>query len=134
MKKSILLNIILIIIVIYCSIVIFKDNKIYPKEAKCRTILFEENKCMAISKVALNRLKMRLKKREHLSLNRYFLNGVEYIYYGHQTHRGERFNNTEIEADSVLLHDIKESYFEVNRRESNRLYEKMYKVFISGKY
>ena len=75
-----------------------------------------------------------LKKREGLELKPYIMNGYQYIYYEHLILKGEVFNNTKSQADSILRADIYKSYIEVRRIDSLRLYNRTYTMFISGKY
>lgn len=73
-----------------------------------------------------------LRKREGLRLFPYFLDVNWYIYYGHLILKGETFNGSREEADSILKRDIIKSYWYIKRVEHKRLKKNIKSVFTSG--
>lgn len=81
----------------------------------------------------IDKLSPILIKREGLTLKEYTDGKFTYIYYGHLIKRGEKFNYTSKQADSVLRADIIAAYNENKRIYKRDLLPNVKSIFISGK-
>lgn len=133
-RKNIGYDIYILIFAVILFVILIVSPKI-AKEPYTRTQITRVNTLPECDEKLVTGLKNRLKKREGLALKKYKSKGVWYIGYGHRIKRGDNFGQiTEKQADSILDKDIKQAHFEVLRVNRKKMIDRMYNVFISGKY
>ncbi len=128
----------ILIIALITVVILFLTGVLkFHKEQAVKVITVKVDTAMCdsipvLDKKILDALCPILKKREGLELKPYKdIKGIEYIAYGH-TNLEHLQVVTDAQADSIILSDIRNAYFEVQRIHRKTLYSDVYSVFTSG--